>query len=297
MKEYLNNNDDIQFSLNELMSIVHNSKRPLRKKIKFYKEIKQTFKLNDEEKENIERLISTYEKTFKYINKSHEKIVYILKQNEEYQGVFDNYKYVKKYHNTNYKEENEEYSNVYLDDYIKEITYYTLEEVNTITNDILAIYNFDSELNWISYEFYNYRIHKSIPDVKYSFNGTEFVYNKNYNKYPENLYVYIKSPFKIGDIVEDIQNKCKYIVINPELPTGSVVEISDNFDMCITVVPIKYKNLVIEKYFNKRKLKNENLINKNNLINIIENLDELSLYHEHLNILNLELIEDIKKIK
>ncbi len=91
------------------------------------------------------------------------------------------------------------------------------------------------------------------------------------------------------------------VVINPELPIGSVVNMSDNFDMCITVVPIKYKNLVIEKYFNKRKLKNEKLINKNNFINSIEDLDELSLYHEHLNILNLELIEDfninIKNIK
>lgn len=131
---------------------------------------------------------------------------------------------------------------------------------------------------------------KSIPVSMYSYDEekNEMVENKDYNKYPENLYVYLPSPFKIGDIVKDVYSNEKYVVINPELPSGSLAEISDNCDMCIMVVPVENRHLANEEYLDEREKKYRN----GTYAGGVGELDEISLYHEHLSILNLEFIED-----
>jgi len=285
MRDYLNGMEDLQFSLKELMSIVYNSHRSIKEKVQFYKELENNFELNDEECEHIKRLVSTYEEAWKYIDESHKNIVYVLKITQEYESVFDTYKCAKKYYDDNLKSEY---------DAIKDCgpISYELEEVNTLTNESLASYILDENFNWIYYEFNNYKVHKNISNTMFIYNEEEnkMIENKEYNKYPENLYVYLPSPFKIGDIVRDVYSNIEYVVVNSELPSGRLAEFSDSYDMCITVVPVKYRHLAIEEYLSKR----EEKYNDGIFAEEVGELDEISLYHEHLRVVDLELVKDIR---
>ena len=127
---------------------------------------------------------------------------------------------------------------------------------------------------------------KTIPDVIFITDEKtgEFIRdNKGYNLYPENYYVYVPIPFEIGDIVSMSNDDEKFVVVNPNLPTGDIASRSDWMDTCITVVPIKYRNLVTKEYLTKRdeKLKNKYLSGNYGMISDLKELDEISLYHEH----------------
>lgn len=189
MREYLNERDDVQFSLKELLSIVYNSNRTKRKKIIFYRELEENFQLTYEESEDVKRLISGS---------------------------------------------------------------------------------------------------RGVPKAIFSLNeDSNFVENIDYNKYVENLYVYVPTPFRIGDIVKVFNKKEKYIVINSELPTGEIALKSDWIDMCITVIPIKYKYLATEEYLKERKKRFDKCLKEN----ILFEEDEISRYHEHFYVFCLELVE------
>ena len=140
---------------------------------------------------------------------------------------------------------------------------------------------------------------KTIPDVIFITDEKtgEFIRdNKGYNLYPENYYVYVPIPFEIGDIVSMSNDDEKFVVVNPNLPTGDIASRSDWMDTCITVVPIKYRNLVTKEYLTKRdeKLKNKYLSGNYGMISDLKELDEISLYHEHFFVFNTELVEKAK---
>lgn len=193
MRDYLNDIEKLEFSLKELMSIVYNSNRQLNEKLRFYKDIKDNFELNDEDRKNIIRLIGACER---------------------------------------------------------------------VPSSIFSIYD------------------------------NELINNNSYNKYPEHLYIYLPSPFKLGDIVREVGDYATlWVVIDPELPSGDLIELCDNFDMCITVVPVKYRYLATKKYLREREIKYKKIKEQKGYIDF-EELDEISRYHQHLMIFDLVLVEN-----
>lgn len=129
---------------------------------------------------------------------------------------------------------------------------------------------------------------RGVPEAFFTINKDgKFAENSDYNKYVENLYVYVPIPFRIGDIVKLFNRKEKYVVISPELPTGEKALKSDWMDICITVIPIKYRYLVKEQYLKERKIKFDKYLKEN----IPFELDEISRHHEHLHVFYLELVE------
>jgi len=105
---------------------------------------------------------------------------------------------------------------------------------------------------------------KDLEQAMFSLKDGELIENIDYNKYPENLYVYVPNPFRVGDVVRLYNKKNEYVVINPNLPTGELALKSDWIDMCITVVPAEYRNSVSS---------------------------EISIHHEHLYIFSIELVK------
>lgn len=277
MREYLNDLEDFEFSILQLVSIVFNSNRGLKEKIKFYKELENNFELTEEEKYHISRLISVYQETWEHINLTHKNRVYVLKVDGEFEAVFEKYEYAKKYYEDNLKIKEDDTSSIEAYSFIMDSTSYDLEERNTITNEVLAIYSFDKCFNW---NFYYFK----------EGNGCLGDEKVDYNKYPENMYIYFLTPFKIGDIVKHVYSGKEYVVVNAELLAGSLAESYDNYDNSIAVIPIQYKHLITEQYTNERSRRYEEISNKNGSIRL-EELDAISVYYEYFKPFNLELVK------
>ncbi|MBB6698580.1 hypothetical protein [Clostridium algidicarnis] len=123
--------------------------------------------------------------------------------------------------------------------------------------------------------------HSFLREIKRSFDlnyetGKIIKENIGYNKYPENLYVWVPIPFKVGDTVKLHDTGERWVVVNANIPTGKIAEMSDNIDNCITVVPFKYKHLITEEFLNEREA---------------GVLDEIFLNHEHFSVWDTELIQ------
>lgn len=110
--------------------------------------------------------------------------------------------------------------------------------------------------------------------------------NEDYNTYVENLYVQVPTPFRIGDVVKEYNKPKQYVVVYDKLPSGRLVRSADWSDMCVTVVPVKYKPLVLKEY-SQAKQAAKNAAEEKSLL---EN-DELFYHHDHLHVFELELVE------